>query len=111
MTTLTEMFIDQDARTFEERRAEVVAIARSATDFAGTDEGLRSIFRALSDAQDEQEFDEAYDELVVCMSESTTQALRDASSGHSEQPHGTSGTDRLRSHRTRAGAMSGVLAG
>ena len=37
---LSEMFGDDDPRTFEERRAEVVAIVRSAADFEGR-RGLR----------------------------------------------------------------------
>ena len=53
---LAEMFLDQDTRTFEERRAEVVAIVRSAADFAGAENGLRALFQHICEAEDEQEF-------------------------------------------------------
>jgi len=76
--TLTKMFADQDAHTFEERRAEVVAIVSSAADFAGADYGLRSLFRAMSDADNEKDFDEAYDKLATSLSENTRQYLHTA---------------------------------
>jgi len=76
--TLTKMFADQEARTFEERRAEVVAIVRSAADFAGADYGLRSLFRAMCDADNENEFDEAYDKLASSLSENTLHFLHSA---------------------------------
>ena len=41
---LSEMFGDDDSRTFEERRSEVVAIVRSAADFGGADRGLQGNF-------------------------------------------------------------------
>jgi hypothetical protein len=73
---LAEMFADNDKLTFEERRAEVVAIVRSAADFAGVDQGLRSIFLAMSSACDEAEFDEAFDELTASLSETTSRYLQ-----------------------------------
>jgi len=76
--TLTKMFADQDAQTFEERRAEVVAIVRSAADFAGADYGLRSLFRAICDAANEKDFDEAYDKLASSLSENTRLYLHTA---------------------------------
>jgi hypothetical protein len=75
---LSEMYADQVDRTFEERRAEVVAIVRSASDFAGADAGLRHIFLALSEADDEKQFDEAFDTLVVGLSENTARYLHTA---------------------------------
>jgi len=69
---LSEMYGEQDQRTFEERRAEVVAIVRSAADFEGADSGLRSIFLTMSAADDEATFDEAFDTLVNSLSENTT---------------------------------------
>ena len=60
--TLAEMFAEQDARTFEERRAEVVAIVSSAADFAGADYGLRAMYQHMCDAHDEREFDETFDQ-------------------------------------------------
>ncbi len=76
--TLTKMFADQEAQTFEERRAEVVAIVRSAADFAGADYGLRSLFRVMCQADNENDFDEAYDKLASSLSENTLQFLHSA---------------------------------
>ena len=75
---LAEMYGDEDTRTFEERRAEVVAIVRSAADFAGTDHGLRSIFLVMSEAEDEKEFDQAFDTLIASLSANTTRYLQTA---------------------------------
>jgi hypothetical protein len=77
---LSEMFAEQDAQSFEERRAEVIEIVRSATDFAGADVGLQSIFRAMCAADDEKSFNETFEELMVSISETTTRALQEASS-------------------------------
>jgi len=76
--TLAEMFAEQDARTFEERRAEVVAIVSSAADFAGADYGLRALFQHMCAADDEREFDETFDKLVESLSENTTRYLQSA---------------------------------
>ncbi len=75
--TLDEMFADQDTLTFEERRAELVAIIRSAADFSGADYGLRSIFEQLCTTEDEKEFEKAFKSFVASMSESTAQVLQD----------------------------------
>jgi hypothetical protein len=75
---LTKMFADQEAETFEERRAEVVAIVRSAADFAGADYGLRSLFHAMCDAENENDFDQAYDKLASSLSENTRRYLHTA---------------------------------
>ena len=75
---LDEMFSDQDTRTFEERRAEVVAIVRSAADFAGADFGLRAMFQHMCDAHDEKEFDIAYNRLAASLSENTARYLQSA---------------------------------
>ena len=75
---LAEMFDQQETLTFEERRAEVVTIVRSAADFEGTDSGLRSIFLAMSRAETELEFDQAFNSLVSSLSENTTQYLQSA---------------------------------
>jgi hypothetical protein len=72
---LTKMFADQEALTFEERRAEVVAIVSAAADFAGADYGLRSLFRAMCDADNENDFDKAYDQLAISLSENTQHYL------------------------------------
>jgi len=76
--TLAEMFAEQDARTFEEQRAEVVAIVRSAADFAGADYGLRALFQQMCASSDEKDFEEAYDRLVLSLSENTTRYLQSA---------------------------------
>ena len=73
---LAEMFSDQDTRTFEERRAEVVAIVSSAADFAGADHGLRATFQHMCDAHDEKEFDAAFDTLATSLSENTARYLQ-----------------------------------
>jgi len=75
---LAEMFDGQDTMTFEERVAEVVAIVSSAADFAGADHGLRAMFQQVCAARDEREFDEAFDKLVVSLSENTTKYLQSA---------------------------------
>ena len=74
--TLSEMYDEQDSRTFEERRAEVVAIVRSAADFEGIDAGLRAVFLTMSQADDEPAFDAAFDTLVSSLSENTTRYLQ-----------------------------------
>jgi hypothetical protein len=76
--TLAEMFAEQNARTFEEQRAEVVAIVSSAADFAGADYGLRALFQQMCASSDEKDFDEAYDKLVLSLSENTTRYLQSA---------------------------------
>ena len=75
---LSEMFGDDDPRTFEERRAEVVAIVRSAADFAGADRGLQALFLAMSEADNEKEFSRAFDTLVSSLSENTARYLQTA---------------------------------
>ncbi len=76
--TLTEMFAGQDAQTFEERVAEVVAIVSSAADFAGADHGLRALFQSMCAAHDEREFNEAYDSLVISLGENSRRLLETA---------------------------------
>jgi hypothetical protein len=73
---LAEMYDDQDTRTFEDRRAEVIAIVRSAADFAGADYGLRAIFDRMCASETEPEFDEAYDTLAASLSEATLRSLQ-----------------------------------
>jgi len=76
--TLDEMFANQEAQTFEDRVAEVIAIVSSAADFAGADYGLRAMFQTMCAAHDEREFDVAYDRLVSSLSENTRRALQSA---------------------------------
>lgn len=75
---LSEMYSDDDPRSFEERRAEVVAIVRSAADFAGADRGLQALFLVMSEADGEKEFSQAFDTLVASLSENTTRYLQTA---------------------------------
>ena len=75
---LSEMFGDDGPRTFEEQRAEVVAIVRSAADFAGADRGLKALFLAMSEANNEETFDAAFDTLTASLSENTTRLLQTA---------------------------------
>jgi hypothetical protein len=72
------MYGDEDQRTFEERRAEVVAIIRAAADFAGADYGLRDIFLAMSEADNEKVFNAAFDVLAASLSENTARYLQSA---------------------------------
>ncbi len=73
--TLADMFVDQDAQTFEQRRDEVVAIVSSALDLAGVDRGLAVIMQRLTIAGDENEFDEAFDSIVSGIRGTTPQLL------------------------------------
>ena len=73
---LAEMYDGQDTRTFEDRRAEVTAIVRSAADFAGADHGLRAIFDRMCASETEPEFDEAYDTFAASLSEATMRSLQ-----------------------------------
>jgi hypothetical protein len=69
------MFVDQEALSFEQRRDEVVSIMRATVDLAGVDRGLTSIMRRLTAASDENEFDEAFDEIVTGIRDTTPQLL------------------------------------
>ena len=73
---LAEMYDGQDTRTFEERRAEVIEIVRSAADFAGADRGLRAIFQTMCAASDETEFDVAFDAMTASLAENTSRYLQ-----------------------------------
>lgn len=73
---LAEMFDGVDERSFEERRAEVVAIVRAAADFRGVDAELQSIFLAMCTADDEGEFDRALTNLMASISEATNRYLQ-----------------------------------
>jgi hypothetical protein len=64
---LNEMFVDQDAATFEQRRDEVIAIVSSATDLAGAESGLSTIVSRMGVAHDENEFDVAFGDLVTAI--------------------------------------------
>jgi hypothetical protein len=75
---LAEMFADHDVQTFEERRAEVIEIVKSAADFAGADYGLRAIFQRMCASETEPEFDEAYDMLAQSLNETTLRSLQTA---------------------------------
>lgn len=66
--TFSEMFGEQDARTFQERRDEVVAIVSSATNLDGADKDLRPFVEQMCVAVDEREFDSAFDLLVSSIS-------------------------------------------
>ena len=75
---LSEMYSENDQRTFEERRAEVVAIVRSAADFAGADRGLQALFLVMSEAENESAFDAAFDTLMNSLSDNTARYLQTA---------------------------------
>jgi hypothetical protein len=72
---LSDMYVDQDASTFEQRRDEVVEIVSSALDMAGADRGLAAIMQRLTIASDEHEFDDAFGAIVSGVREATPQFL------------------------------------
>jgi hypothetical protein len=73
--TLSGMFEDQDAETFEARRDEVVAIVSSALDLAGADRGLAALMQRLTSSASEDEFDKTFDEIVSGIRETTPQVV------------------------------------
>jgi hypothetical protein len=62
--SLREMFSEDDARSFEERRDEVLSLVIEATDLSGQERYLRRSVHRCRRASTEQEFDQAYDALV-----------------------------------------------
>jgi hypothetical protein len=62
--TLSEMFTEEDTRTFEQRRDEVIALVIQATDLGGREQHLRGAVHRCRRAHTEQEFDHAYESLV-----------------------------------------------
>ena len=62
--TLREMFSEDDQRSFEERRDEVLSLVIEATDLGGNEQFLRRSVRRCRRASTEREFDQAYEELV-----------------------------------------------
>lgn len=66
--TLSDMFTEEDTRTFEERRDEVISLVIQATDLRGREQYLRRAVRRCSKAHSEQEFDRAYESLVDAIS-------------------------------------------
>jgi hypothetical protein len=63
--TLSEMFTEEDTRSFEERRDEVIALVIQATDLSGGEHYLRRAVHRCRQAHTEQEFDQAYESLVT----------------------------------------------
>lgn len=66
--TLSDMFTDEDTRTFEERRDEVISLVIEATDLGGREQYLRRAVHRCRKAHSEKEFDAAYEELVLQIS-------------------------------------------
>jgi len=66
--TLSEMFAEEDTRSFEERRDEVIALVIQATDLGGRERYLGRAVRRCSKAHSEQEFDREYQSLVDAIS-------------------------------------------
>jgi hypothetical protein len=62
--TLSEMFSDDDTRTFEQQRDEVLALVAQAADLEGPDQYLRRAVHRCRRAHNADEFDEAYESLV-----------------------------------------------
>ena len=67
--TLSEMFSEDDGRSFEQRRDEVIALVIEATDLSGPEQYLRRTVRRCRRATTEQKFDRAYKSLVAAISE------------------------------------------
>jgi hypothetical protein len=67
--TLNEMFTDENSRTFEQRRDEVVSIVEGATDLRGADEVFQGIVERVRAAGSENEFNDAFEVLEWAMSE------------------------------------------
>ena len=67
--TLNEMFTDENSRTFEQRRDEVVSIVEGATDLQGADEVFRGIVERVRVAGSENEFNDAFEVFEWAMSE------------------------------------------
>ena len=66
--TLSDMFTEEDTRSFEERRDEVIALVIQAVDLGGREQHLRRAVRHCSKAHTEPEFDRAYESLVDAIS-------------------------------------------
>jgi hypothetical protein len=62
------MFTEEDTRSFEQRRDEVIAIVIQATDLGGREQYLRRAVRRCRNAHTEQQFDRAYESLVDAIS-------------------------------------------
>ncbi len=62
--TLGAMFSDEDTRTFQQRRDEVVALLLQATDLSGQDRYLRRAVSRCQRADTEREFDRAYEAVA-----------------------------------------------
>jgi hypothetical protein len=58
------MFADDDTRTFEEQRDEMLALVAQAADLEGPDQYVRRAVHRCRRADNAEEFDEAYDSLV-----------------------------------------------
>jgi hypothetical protein len=66
--TLRDMFTEDDSRSFEERRDEVISLLVQATDLDGHERYLRRAVHRCRRATDEGEFDLAYESLVTTIS-------------------------------------------
>jgi hypothetical protein len=62
------MFTEDDVRTFEEKRDEVITLLVEATDLDGHDRYLRRAVHRCRRASSEREFDQAYESLVSAIS-------------------------------------------
>lgn len=62
--TLSEMFAEDETRTFEQQRDEVLSLVAQAADLEGPDQYLRRAVHRCRRARNAEEFDEAYESLV-----------------------------------------------
>jgi hypothetical protein len=58
------MFAEDETRTFEQKRDEVLALVSQAANLEGPDQYLRRAVHRCRRARNAQEFDEAYESLV-----------------------------------------------
>jgi hypothetical protein len=66
--TLSDMFTEDDVRSFEERKNEVISLVVQATDLGGHEQYLRRAVHRCRKASNEREFDTAYESLVTAIS-------------------------------------------
>ena len=95
--TFDEMFTDQEAGTFIERRDEVVSLVRAATDLLAAERGLQPFVDRLSVASDEREFNDAFEQVADRLA-----VTRAAELTRPDRPVGDQVSPRQHDHTMRA---------
>ena len=65
--TLNETFTEEETRSFEERRDEVIALVIQASNLNGREHQLPSAVHRCRRAHTERQFDQAYESLVEAL--------------------------------------------